>query len=563
MKNPSKENAFTLAIIGGGLTGTSMLCQFVGRMQALLAQGNAAPAPIDMHVIEKQDFFGPGFPHSDQNSMPFHLINMCARDMSILSAEPDDFQDWVNHHIHEMEEQFPGVAGNEGSPDPKCHHFPRPVMGEYLKARFHGAVLEAKRIGIRVHLHPGCEAIDMSEGEDDQVRVSIMDRQSRTEVVLHADRVLLATGHWFGEERRDGYFPSPWPPRSLQENIPEGVEVGIIGTSLSAVDAVLTLTANGCFLRSPSGELLYEPPSKPRRLALYSRRALLPTVRGRIGPYKNQFTFPGKIQALVDEKGHLSLEDLFDLLDRDLKKAYGHPFPWKEVTSPEGTAKSLLEKHISYARYGDGPHGEIVWQTVLQQIFPMARNMYLSLSPDERIRLDKDFNTLFFIYAAPMPMINAEKLLALMNAGMVVVRKLTGESAFRATEAPFTFTFQGPGGKEMEATHPYVVDARGQSPFYNKNKHMLAVNLLRSGTVEVEPLPMKSSMVGERMGGLWIEPHTHRIRRTRSDGNVAVSERITAVGAMTRGQIIDASMAHGSAVSTETIARDWADYVFS
>jgi hypothetical protein len=498
--------------------------------------------------------------------------------MSILSAQPDDFQDWVGHHIHEIENLFPGVSDSRESPDPDCHHYPRPVMAEYLKARFHEAVREAKQIGIGVYLHPGCEATAMSETWDDRVRVSIMDLASRKEFLLQADRVLLSTGHWFDEKRKDGYFPSPWPPSDLQKNIPEGSEVAIIGTSLSAIDAVLTLTANGRFLRSPSGELLYEPTGEPRRLALYSRKALLPAVRGRVGPYKNEFIVPTRIQALMDEKGHLSLEDLFDLLDRDLEKAYGHPFPWKDIVSPEGNPTSLLERHIQEAEYGDGPHGDIVWQTVLQQTFPMARKVYLSLSPGERIRLDSEFNTLFFIHAAPMPMINAEKLLALMNSGMVVIRKLIGESPFRRTERSFSFAFQGPGGKKMEAIHPYMVDARGQSPFYKSNQQMLAVNLLESGTAQIEPFDqnfkdLERDKIQRRrapvpfathgMGGLWIDPCTHRIRRARPNGSIAVSERIYAVGAMTRGQIIDASMAHGSAVSTETVARNWVDYIFS
>ena len=456
-------------IIGGGLTGTSMLCQFVRQVHPFLQKGKSAPASVHLHVIEKQHLFGPGFPHSDRNAMPFHLINMCARDMSILAADPDDFENWVNHHIDQMKGLFSGTSDNEASPDRNCHHYPRAVMGEYLKDRFNQAVHEAKPIGIHVHLHPGCEATDVSETEDDRVRVTLLDSGSREQRVFHADRVLLATGHWFCEEKKDGYYPSPWPPRYLQENIPPGAEVAIIGTSLSAIDAVLTLTADGSFLRSPLGELVYEPPPNPRRLVLYSRKALLPTVRGRTGPYKNQFMVPDRIQSVIQKKGHLLLEDLFELLDRDLKRAYGRPFPWEDLTSPQGTPKALLQKHIREARHGDGPHGDVVWQTVLQQTFPMVRAIYLALTPAERMRLERTFNTLFFVHAAPMPMINAEKLMALMNAGKVTVRKLTGETPFRRKEAFFSFTFQDTHGEAMEATHPYVIDARGQSSLYSSN----------------------------------------------------------------------------------------------
>jgi len=572
-----EKSPHTLAIIGGGLTGTSMLCQFVRQVHPFLQKGKSAPASIHLHVIEKQNRFGPGFPHSDQNAMPCHLINMCARDMSIIAADPDDFENWVNHQINDMKRLFSGISDTDVSPDRDCHHYPRPVMGEYLKDRFHQAVHETEQMGIHMHLHAGCEVTHVSETGDDRVRVTALNLGSREQFVIHADRVLLATGHWFDQGKRGGYFPSPWPPRYLQENIPPGADVAIIGTSLSAIDAVLTLTADGDYTRSPSGDLLYTPPPVPRRLFLYSRKALLPTIRGRTGPYKNQFMVPDSIQALIRKKGFLLLEDLFDLLDRDLERAYGHPFPWEDVTSPQGTPKALLQRHIREARYGDGPHGDIVWQTVLQQTFPMARAIYLALAPAERMRLDREFNTLFFVHAAPMPMINAEKLLALMNAGMVWVRKLIGETPFRRKAASFLFSFQDTNGEAWEATHPYVVDARGQSPSYGSNQQLLGVNLLKSGTAEIEPFLgnvkdskeetmnrslRNSSGMKDGMGGLWIDPHTHRIRRTRPDGSTAVSERITAIGAMTRGQIIDASMAHGSAVSTDVVARDWVDYLF-
>jgi len=574
----AQERIVTLVIIGGGLTGTSMLCQFVRQTHEFLKLRQGPPASVHVHVVEKQDVFGPGFPHSHQNAMPCHLINMCARDMSILVADPEDFERWVNLHVSDMNSRFPGIVDNGASPDRDCHHYPRPVMGEYLKDRFNRAVDEAKRIGIRVHLHPRCEAIDILDAGTDRVNVTVRNAGPSEPRIIHADRVLLATGHWFDQRQRDGYFPSPWPPDLLRENIPGGSDVAIIGTSLSAIDAVLTLTADGDFRQSHSGELLYQPSLNPRRLLLYSRKALLPTVRGRTGPYRNRSMVRDKIQALIQENGWLRLEDLFDLLNRDLQNAYRRPFPWREVTNPQGRTKELLESHIHDARHGDGPDGDIVWQTVLQQTFPMVRDIYLALAPAERIRLDTTFNTLFFVHAAPMPLMNAEKLLALMNAGMVTVRKQIGETPFRRNGLSFSFTFQDANGEAMEATHPYVIDARGQSPSYATNHQTLAVNLLRSGTVEIEPRDRniqalederskpsrgRPPLVRNERGGLWIDPRTHRVRRTRADEGIEVSERITAVGAMTRGQIIDASMAHGSAVSTDVVAREWVDYVFS
>ena len=158
----------------------------------------------------------------------------------------------------------------------------------------------------------------------------------------------------------------------------------------------------------------------------------------------------------------------------------------------------------------------------------------------------------------------------------------TGSETERVMEkSPLIFTIIGGGltGTSMlcqfvAASHPFLVDARGQSRFYDRNPQALAVNLLQSGTVQIEPVALEAGeekMKTERAakaplngtGSLWVDPFTHRVQRMGINGRVIKSDSIYAVGAMTRGQIIDASMAHGSAVSTQTIALDWADQIFS
>ena len=282
-------------------------------------------------------------------------------------------------------------------------------------------------------------------------------------------------------------------------------------------------------------------------------------------------------KGLIRQKDELMLEDLFVLLDGDLTRAYGRPFSWKKITELQLTPEERLSAHILDARQGDGPQGEILWQTVLQQVFPMVRQLYLALSLKERMRFNTDFSTLFFSHAAPMPMINAEKILALMKSGIVAVRRSAQRTLFNKEGRVFSFAFQDRDGKRKHATHDYVVDARGQGIDFRRNRQTLAENLLNSGTVEIEPfnpkiaaadaVPLKerhrpSLPEGEGTGSVWIDPHTHRIRRTGFEGESGLSKTIYAVGAMTRGQIIDASMAHGIAVSTEIVAMEWIKQIF-
>lgn len=70
---------------------------------------------------------------------------------------------------------------------------------------------------------------------------------------LIARNLFLATGHFcpkkrFADHAHPGWFSSPYPAKVLQRNIPIGADVGIAGSSLSAIDTALTLCVmNGRF----------------------------------------------------------------------------------------------------------------------------------------------------------------------------------------------------------------------------------------------------------------------------------------------------------------------------
>ena len=96
-------------------------------------------------------------------------------------------------------------------------------------------------------------------------------------------------------------------------------------------------------------------------------------------------------------------------------------------------------------------------------------------------------------------------------------------------------------------------------------------NLLKSETVQIEEfrpvgntnhssleIPTDLEAAGEnyKTGSIWIDPETHQIMQMGPDKKATPSSTIYAVGAMTRGQIIDASMARGIVQATSRIADD-------
>jgi len=451
-------------------------------------------------------------------------------------------------------------------------------MGEYLKTRFQEAAQFAQDIGLAIRLYPASEVVDLRRNGG-KICLIIKDLLSENDFSSDADRVLLATGHWVGKNDQDGYFTSPWPAKKLLRKIPKGAKVAVIGTSLSAIETLLTLTSEGEFIHSRTGELVYAPPENSRRFFLYSRRGLLPKVRGKIGNYRNKVLTRENLDCLLSENhGNLTLDVVFNLLNSELENAYGQTIDWEEVVNPTGKPADLLQEYLDNTINGDGPNGELIWQTVLHQSFDMVRDVYLKLTIEERRRFDKNYTSVFFTHAATQPAINAEKLLALMKAGMVEVFKLGESYRLVRDEARdcHEFIYRDDQGNLKRDAYRYVINARGQEKSLESNPSALAKNLLKSGTVQIEEIrPVDQSTHPSRdvapelepavdtykTGSILIDPETHHIMQMGPDKKVTKSNAIYAVGAITRGQIIDASMARGIVQATSRIADDLVNYL--
>jgi hypothetical protein len=132
---------------------------------------------------------------------------------------------------------------------------------------------------------------------------------------------------------------------------------------------------------------------------------------------------------------------------------------------------------------------------------------------------------------------------------------------------------RGQQGETRRNCYDYLVDARGQERSFVKNPSELAGNLLRSGVVRIERLPIqtRSGPPGDMAaldkenvydsGSLWIHPETHQVLRVKADGSTTPSRCLYAAGIMTRGQILDASTAHGCVLSASRVASQWANLV--
>lgn len=245
--------ARTLAIIGGGFTGSMTLAN-------LLRRAPEAGGAWHLVLIDRMAAVGDGVAYRTHDAR--HLLNVPAGRMSAWPDQPEDF---LNH----ARKRDPSVQPGD--------FLPRQGYGDYVRK----ALLDAARSA-----GPGISAEIIRDEAAflgcRQPGWTVSTAKGRT---VEADVVIVALGHrppgddfhkrWKGPRNR--WISDPWASLSLSQIRPDE-PVLILGSGLTAMDAVLTLGA-----RDRSAPLL-----------LVSRRGLLPQ------PHSRQPIPPLDCNALVD-----------------------------------------------------------------------------------------------------------------------------------------------------------------------------------------------------------------------------------------------------------------------
>ncbi|HXW78693.1 MAG TPA: FAD/NAD(P)-binding protein [Acidimicrobiales bacterium] len=206
----------SVGIIGAGASG----------VLAAIHVFKAGKLPGSVVLIERSEV-GTGVAYS--TTQQSHLLNVPAALMSALSRSPDHFVRWLNR---------------QGSPDAGGSFVPRALYGRYLRETLRSAT-------------SADEADRAIEVVRDEV-VDIVVEGGAPKLVLSqasprpVDAVVLATGlvppRFPGSLATAADHPrcivNPWAPGAL-DVVPAGDTVTLLGTGLSAVDALLTLADRG------------------------------------------------------------------------------------------------------------------------------------------------------------------------------------------------------------------------------------------------------------------------------------------------------------------------------
>ncbi|MEI2415875.1 FAD/NAD(P)-binding protein [Orrella sp. JC864] len=419
-----------LAIVGGGSVAVSFLHQFLHAL--------ARPAPgLSIALFEPQPVVGPGTAY--QHDLCSNLLNIPAGRMSALARERDDFVQWLHGQDGPWLRRM-GVQEISASA-----FLPRPVFGCYLQDVHRRALARAQAMGVAVRVI-GQAAVAVRPAPQGATVATAGGEP------VHARRVVLCNGNLpsvaFAElAHLPGYFNSPYPVQALTAAVGRDDPVCILGTSLSAVDAIVALHASG----------------HRGSIHCVSRNGRLPSVRS---PHNPSVCLPQWPPAQA--QGEPTLDGLLQSLRQALRQAGGIEEP-DDVLGKAGPAREALDDEI--ARSQAGPR---LWQAVAAATNDRIEIIWRALPRHEKERFHRDWRSLWMARRATFPMQNALVLQKLLHQGRLQVRG--GLRAVRHEPASGRFVLRTASGDAAAA--PWLVNATSFSTDVRATRDALVRQLL-------------------------------------------------------------------------------------
>ncbi|WP_339922857.1 FAD/NAD(P)-binding protein [uncultured Cyclobacterium sp.] len=312
-----------VSIIGGGACGVATLAEL---MVQLKISGKHKSTKV--LIIEKRRELGVGLAFG--TGQQGHLLNTQADLMGIHSFEPKHFSFWLKKN---GEDNNPEVKGGNNLDQ---SYATRRLYGKYIQEQVNRYLNEAKEIGLVIEIIQD-EAIDLIP-EKGRWQIKLKNGPNRS-----ADHVILVPGtpkpNNFPEfDGLKNYFGFPWPSEPIIKGIPQDAEVSILGSSLSAIDAIKTLTDSGHY----------------GKISLFSLDGLMPRVQPKDeSSYGRKFLTLSNIHRIRRTAWRKpKIKELFRLFQQEAENYVGHPIDWKTTERKGIPADQLLEEDIRIAKEG-------------------------------------------------------------------------------------------------------------------------------------------------------------------------------------------------------------------
>lgn len=482
--------AADLAIVGGGSVAVSLLYQFLLALEA--AGPEVAARPLRVALFEPQTEPGPGGAY--QEDLPSNLLNIPAGNMSARADQRIDFVDWLRGQDPAWLRAY-GVDTVVAPSD----FLPRPLFGAYMRAVHARCRKLASSLGVTL-AHVQDRVRSIAPLPDGEVRVAPEHGApwlARHAVLCNGNLPSQAFPHL---EDAPGYFNSPYPVSALAGAIARDASVCVVGTSLSAVDAIAALQQSGH--RGP--------------ILCVSRNGRLPAVRS---PHNQapaalrHLSRDGALQLAARHGGALSVEVIAEAL-KDEVRAAGGPLDVDDVLGLQTDARTALDEEIRRSSQAARP-----WQAVAAATNAAVEHIWHLMPEAERARFQSQWRSLWMARRATFPMRNALKLQALFQSGQLQVRAGYVDSRHDPADQQFHTRLRGADGTATQASR-YLVNATSFSVDAAATRDPLVAALLRDGHARPDPF-----------GGLALDFGTGCLKNARG----AVLPRISVLGSLAGG----------------------------
>jgi len=482
-----------IAIIGGGPSGLFMYKRLT----------EAKITNFEIDIFERKDYLGAGMPYSTEGANVEHITNVSDNEIPIIF---NSIEDWVKIAPKAVLKKF--NISEEKFNEYKV--LPRLFFGKYLSAQFNLLKKAAAKKGIKTNVHLNCIVEDIIDVPDNnKVAVCVQNHDK-----LYFDQVIICTGHNWPkkyEGRIPGYFDSPYPPKKISLKLNHAV--GIMGSSLTAIDALRTLARqNGKFTDNEDGTYNYHLDSEGFKVVMHSRSGLLPAIRFHLEDShlgKEETLSKAEIQeSIANNGGFLPLDFVFEknfkemfikkapafyeqIKDMDLEEFVETMMSFREKMEPF----DLFKKEYDEAEKSIEKRKSIYWKEALA-VLSFAMNYPAKyLSAEDMERLQKVLMPLISIVIAFVPQSSCRELLALHNAGVLSIIAVGDDAEVEPLKtggADYHYTV---GDKKITVHFDTFIDCVGQ-PHLSFDDFPFK-SLIKNGTVSPAMLQFQSAENGK------------------------------------------------------------------
>lgn len=449
-----------MAVIGSGPTG-------IYTVAALVAKGQ----PIAVTVFEQGPEAGVGMPYDDDINTRLMLANIASIEIPPVGVT---YLDWLRA-------QDANWLARYGIDKGRLHDrqfLPRIVLGQYFRDQLQWLVEEGRARGITIVLRENCRVTDL-EARADGVAVWI----EADEAPLHFTWVAIATGHVWpdADEATRSYFPSPWSGL-VEARIPPA-RIGIMGTSLSAIDAAMAVVSqHGTFDESAEDAVTFalDPESANLAITLMSRTGMLPEADFYCPiPYEPLLRATAEAVAAEMERGSAGLLDrCFALFAEEI--ALADPAWAARVAIAERSADDLAEAYFDdriahdpfrWAQFNlaEVEHNKrnritVAWRYAILRMHEVFQEVVPALDEKDRERFDSGMARVFMDNYAAILSQSIRRMLALHKAGVLTLIELGQDYDKDVTDRGTTIRASG-----AEYHFDVFIDARGQKALESKD----------------------------------------------------------------------------------------------